>query len=134
MLNIKTVVSKEDLAQLKRAPDLIMKRLHQAFGGWLSVVRKTSQRDYFSGRPHLISRHGMKGLKGSLFTNVTRDGYKLKGELGAKKIYARIHEFGGQAGRNLASTIPKRPYLKPALMDRDKIFESYMKAKLDKTV
>lgn len=29
--------------------------------------------------------------------------------------YARIHEFGGQAGRNLAATIPKRPYIGPAL-------------------
>ena len=28
--------------------------------------------------------------------------------------YARIHEFGGQAGRGLKTTIPKRPYITPA--------------------
>ena len=26
-------------------------------------------------------------------------------------VYARIHQLGGQAGRNLAATIPARPYL-----------------------
>lgn len=29
--------------------------------------------------------------------------------------YARIHEYGGQAGRKLAATIPKRPYIGPAI-------------------
>ena len=29
--------------------------------------------------------------------------------------YARIHEYGGQAGRNLAATIPKRPYIGPSI-------------------
>lgn len=29
--------------------------------------------------------------------------------------YARIHEYGGQAGRGLKSTIPARPYLQPAI-------------------
>ena len=31
--------------------------------------------------------------------------------------YARIHEYGGQAGRNLMSTIPARPYITPAIKD-----------------
>lgn len=34
---------------------------------------------------------------------------------GSKLPYAAIHEYGGQAGRNRAVTIPKRPYLLPAL-------------------
>lgn len=29
--------------------------------------------------------------------------------------YARIHEYGGQAGRNHAATIQARPYISPAL-------------------
>lgn len=28
--------------------------------------------------------------------------------------YARIHEYGGKAGRNLAANIPARPYIGPA--------------------
>lgn len=30
--------------------------------------------------------------------------------------YARIHEYGGQAGRNLMSTIPARPYAGPGMV------------------
>jgi len=29
--------------------------------------------------------------------------------------YARIHEYGGQAGRNHAATIPPRPYIGPSI-------------------
>jgi phage gpG-like protein len=29
--------------------------------------------------------------------------------------YARIHEYGGQTGRNYAATIPPRPYIGPAM-------------------
>lgn len=29
--------------------------------------------------------------------------------------YARIHEYGGQTGRNYAATMPKRPYIGPAM-------------------
>lgn len=31
--------------------------------------------------------------------------------------YARIHEYGGKAGRNLRSNIPARPYIGPAITD-----------------
>jgi phage gpG-like protein len=36
-------------------------------------------------------------------------------QVGATTVYARIHELGGNAGRNHASYLPPRPYLKPAL-------------------
>ena len=34
--------------------------------------------------------------------------------IGSDVPYARIHEFGGQAGRNRSVAIPARPYLTPA--------------------
>ena len=34
--------------------------------------------------------------------------------VGGTVIYARIQELGGRAGRNHASVLPPRPYLKPA--------------------
>lgn len=37
--------------------------------------------------------------------------------IGSQLIYANIHEYGGQAGRNLATTIPARPYLNPAIKE-----------------
>jgi len=33
--------------------------------------------------------------------------------IGGTVVYARIHEFGGQTGRNHATTLPARPYLRP---------------------
>lgn len=46
--------------------------------------------------------------------------------------YARIHEYGGQAGRNHAATIPARPYIGPALKvvqdkDLDDVIADMMK-------
>lgn len=36
-------------------------------------------------------------------------------QVGATAVYARIQELGGDAGRNHASHLPARPYLKAAL-------------------
>lgn len=38
---------------------------------------------------------------------------------GSTVPYAAIHEYGGNAGRNRAVPIPKRPYLNPALQKFD---------------
>ena len=32
--------------------------------------------------------------------------------IGSNKVYAAIHQLGGQAGKNKKTTIPARPYLK----------------------
>lgn len=37
--------------------------------------------------------------------------------LGPTTVYARIQELGGQAGRGGATTLPARPYLRPAYDD-----------------
>lgn len=41
----------------------------------------------------------------------TAGGYT--GQLGATAVYARIQELGGRTGRNHASELPPRPYLRP---------------------
>lgn len=35
---------------------------------------------------------------------------------GPTVVYARIHELGGETGRNHATTLPKRPYVRPAFV------------------
>lgn len=35
--------------------------------------------------------------------------------IGSNVVYGAIHEFGGAAGRNLAATLPARPYMQPGL-------------------
>lgn len=43
--------------------------------------------------------------------------------LGSNRPYARIHQFGGQAGRGLKVTIPARPYLGMSEDGRKEIIE-----------
>ena len=44
-----------------------------------------------------------------------------------KVPYARIHELGGRTGRGGATRIPKRPYLKLALVQKKKHIRTIMK-------
>jgi phage gpG-like protein len=44
------------------------------------------------------------------------DGVSFEWEVDLSVIpYARIHEYGGETGRNKATTIPARPYIGPAI-------------------
>lgn len=61
--------------------------------------------------PSLISG----ALRGSVYPDPPMvHGYRATIKVGGRTVYARIQEFGGQAGRNHASTLPPRPYLSPA--------------------
>jgi len=63
-------------------------------------------------------------LKRSIKEDVRREGTGVRAAVGSGLIYARIHEYGGQAGRGHAVTIPMREYLRPALKAKEReIFE-----------
>ncbi len=72
---------------------------------------------------------GNEAIRNILFT-----GKDIIAEMGSKTPYAAIHEYGGRAGRNLASTIPARPYLNPALKDSDQWIFNNLKLKLELTI
>ena len=59
------------------------------------------------------------GLRGSITHNVAGDGRAV--DVGSNLVYAAIHQFGGQAGRNKSVTLPARPYLGIDARDRDAI-------------
>lgn len=48
--------------------------------------------------------------------------------------YARIHEEGGRAGRGGSAKIPKRPYLRRALVDKKKLVRSQVKKWVRKSI
>lgn len=52
---------------------------------------------------------------------------------GSSVVYAKIHEFGGKAGRNGSATIPARPYFAPAIEDwkKQKYEATVLKVKRD---
>lgn len=61
--------------------------------------------------PALVSgalRRSVKTVPG------TARGARASVKVGGTVVYARIQELGGRAGRNHASLLPPRPYLKPA--------------------
>ncbi len=56
---------------------------------------------------------GMKILQDQrrLEQSITHEPGRDQVEVGSNLVYAAIHQFGGEAGRGKAATIPARPYL-----------------------
>jgi len=61
--------------------------------------------------------------RGHLYQSLTYASGRLKAEVGTNRIYARIHQLGGKAGRGRKGTIPARPYLGVSAEDRRMIGE-----------
>lgn len=57
-------------------------------------------------------------------------GSDVYGVMGSKVPYAAIHEFGGKAGRGGSATIPKRPYLSPAVGDKEEWIRNTLELKI----
>ena len=50
-------------------------------------------------------------VSGQLALSVTTQYDDSSAVIGSNKVYAAIHQLGGQAGKNQKTTIPARPYL-----------------------
>jgi phage virion morphogenesis protein len=61
----------------------------------------------------LVRRQGGKILqdRGQLAASITADSGGDYAQVGSNKVYAAIHQFGGQAGRGRKVAIPARPFL-----------------------
>lgn len=119
---------------MKQGALLMMGSINENFmtGGrpqhWRALAPKTLKRKIRQGLSPvpLTGRTGI--LRSSIASSVTQTGFKL----GTSLVYARIHQRGGQAGRNHATTIPARPYL--VFQDEDiqeinKLVVNYIKGK-----
>jgi phage virion morphogenesis protein len=62
-------------------------------------------------------------LTGRLAASITTSSDALSATIGTNTIYAAIHQFGGQAGRKRATTIPARPFLSLADDDVEEIID-----------
>lgn len=112
----------------KRAGDLspVMRRiagiLHDAVEenferqgrpGWVPLKPRTiRQRAKFGYWPGKILQR-----RGELAASISRRFDARSAAVGTNRIYAAIHQFGGQAGRGRKVTIPARPFL--AVTDQD---------------
>lgn len=66
-------------------------------------------------------------VSGQLALSVTTQYDDSSAVIGSNKVYAAIHQLGGQAGRNKKVIIPTRPYLKLNEYDYSNIYKSINK-------
>lgn len=74
-----------------------------------STIKHRNKKGYWPGR--------ILQMRGELAASITSKYDKNSAIVSTNKIYAAIHQFGGDAGRNKKVKIPARPYLK--LTDND---------------
>lgn len=61
-------------------------------------------------------------LRSSLrVTDTEKIGSRYVSRMGTNVVYAPIHEFGGRTGRNRSVLMRARPFLQPAVEDRENI-------------
>lgn len=83
---------------------------------WQDLVDVTKHRREKQGRwPGQILVGS--GVSGGLLSSISYRAFSDNVKISAKKKYAAIHHFGGQAGRGRKVTIPARPYM--LLQDED---------------
>ena len=69
-------------------------------------------------------------VSGQLALSVTTQYDDSSAVIGSNKVYAAIHQLGGQAGKNKKTTIPARPYLSLTNEEYEEILslvENYLK-------
>ena len=81
-----------------------------------ATIRQRERKGKWPGKMLQVSQGG---LAGSIQPEYGRD----HAAAGTNKVYAAIHQFGGQAGRGRKVTIPPRPFLGIGPDDRREILD-----------
>lgn len=68
------------------------------------TIKQRTKKGYWPGK--------ILQMRGDLASSITSKYDDNSAVVGTNKIYAAIHQFGGEAGRNKKVKIPARPYLK----------------------
>lgn len=80
-----------------------------------STIKLRTQKGYWPGK--------ILQMRGDLAASITSDYDESSAIVGSNKEYARIHQLGGNAGKNKKVEIPARPYLNLEEKDLDKILK-----------
>lgn len=70
------------------------------------------------GSRRVMGKRPLIGESGRLGSEITPRADARSVEITSSLVYSAIHQFGGQAGRGGATTIPARPYLGLSELDR----------------
>ena len=83
-----------------------------------ATIKQRKKKGYWPGR--ILQR------RGELAASITSKYDANSAVVGTNKVYAAIHQFGGDAGRGKKVKIPARPYLKLTL-DNQKLISEEIK-------
>ena len=78
-----------------------------------ATIKQRTKRGYWPGR--------ILQMRGELASSITSYYDNDSAVVGTNKVYAAIHQFGGNAGRNKKVKIPARPYLSLTTNDEKQI-------------
>ncbi|MEI8128543.1 MAG: phage virion morphogenesis protein [bacterium] len=84
-----------------------------------STIKVRTQKGYWPGK--------ILQMRGELAASITTAYDESSAIVGSNKEYARIHQLGGDAGRNKKTKILARPYLKLDEKDIDNILQLSLK-------
>ena len=79
------------------------------------TIKQRTKKGYWPGR--------ILQVRGELAASITSKYDENSAVVGTNKVYAAIHQLGGEAGRNKNVKIPARPYLKLSEDDINQILE-----------
>lgn len=88
---------------------------------WTALEASTIEQKKKKGRSPLIL-HGQ--VSGGLRNSITYDADRNELRIGTNKIYGRIQQLGGEAGRGKKVTLPPRPFLLVQDEDEAHLIES----------
>lgn len=138
-IEIKVAISDQEVKDLLQKMQDRGSDMTPAFKIIGEIVRRSIWKNFTSGgRPNkwlpnkpatLKKKKGAspligQGMAGGLMGSITYAASRDRVEIGSPKVYAAIHQLGGQAGRGLEVTIPARPYLMVQDEDWDAIKEA----------
>ncbi|MDD3013454.1 MAG: phage virion morphogenesis protein [Candidatus Gastranaerophilales bacterium] len=83
------------------------------------TIKQRTKKGYWPGK--------ILQMRGDLATSITSKYDDNSAVVGTNKIYAAIHQFGGNAGKNKKANIPARPYLKLGEKEFEEIKNSTLK-------
>lgn len=83
-----------------------------------STIKQRTKKGYWPGK--------ILQIKGDLAASITSKYDDNSAVVGTNKVYAAIHQFGGDAGRNKKVKIPARPYLKITDNNQKEIIDEIM--------
>ena len=120
MINIKK--GKGNDAFLKKFDNITKKFANKAIGVAVFRTSREMRNEAAKNAPY---------KKGDLRRSVTVEHKKLTAKVGSNKVYARIQDLGGQAGRGLKATIKGNKYLTNAFKKAtEKTLPKYIKQEI----